>query len=303
MRMKMTILKIVNWKNVLKTLGVLIVLAGIVGFGEYRNRQLSTQIEGQLTANTSEIQMKIDALNSTLAEIQSQSSNLGNTVQSIQSNNNVYSAQAGQISAAATTLYKLSKTDPQLLQKYSKVYFLNENYKPANLTNLDPNYLFNKNSALQINTQISSFLTRLLVAEKSAELNLKVISAYRSFGTQALLKSSYKVTYGAGTANSFSADQGYSEHQLGTALDFTTPSVGDTFNSFDKTPEYTWLQNNAYKYGFVLSYPADNKYYEFEPWHWRFVGVDLATRLHNEGKYFYELDQSTINDYLAVTFD
>jgi D-alanyl-D-alanine carboxypeptidase len=87
------------------------------------------------------------------------------------------------------------------------------------------------------------------------------------------LKSQYRVTYGAGTANSFSADQGYSEHQLGTTVDFTTPKVGGTLTGFDKTDSYKWLQNNAYKYGFILSYPSSNGYYIFEPWHWRFVGL------------------------------
>ena len=96
---------------------------------------------------------------------------------------------------------------------------MNENYKPANLTTLDPSYLYDKSSGLQINTQISSYLMHLFQDERQAGLNLLIISAYRSFGTQAL-KSSYTVTYGAGTANAFSADQGYSEHQLGTALDF-----------------------------------------------------------------------------------
>ena len=128
-------------------------------------------------------------------------------------------------------------------------------------------------------------------------------SAYRSFQTQAILKSNYRVIYGAGTANSFSADQGYSEHQLGTAIDFTTLKTNGTLEGFNKTLEYKWLGENAYKYGFVISYPAGNKYYKFEPWHWRFVGVALATYLHDNNMNFYDMDQRLIDNYLANIFD
>jgi D-alanyl-D-alanine carboxypeptidase len=111
------------------------------------------------------------------------------------------------------------------------------------------------------------------------------------------------VTYGAGTANQFSADQGYSEHQLGTTVDFTTSSVGATFSGFEDTESYRWLRDEAHRYGFVLSYPPNNSYYQFEPWHWRFVGVDLAQDLHQDDTYFYDLDQREINEYLITLFD
>ena len=117
------------------------------------------------------------------------------------------------------------------------------------------------------------------------------------------MKSTYKFTYGSGTANAFSADQGYSEHQLGTTVDFTTEAIGGAFAGFDKTSAYTWLNENAYRYGFVLSYPKNNTYYVFEPWHWRFVGVALATRLHSENRNFYDLDQREIDQYLISLFD
>jgi LAS superfamily LD-carboxypeptidase LdcB len=63
------------------------------------------------------------------------------------------------------------------------------------------------------------------------------------------------------------------------------------------------MQNHAYIYGFVLSYPKNNGYYVYEPWHWRFVGVKLATDLHNQGKNFYDMDQRTIDTYLLNIFD
>jgi len=133
-------------------------------------------------------------------------------------------------------------------------------------------------------------------------INLWILSAYRSFGTQSSLKSGYKITYGSG-ANAFSADQGYSEHQLGTTVDFTTSGIGGGFTGFENTEAYQWLLDNAHRYGFTLSYPKGNAYYIFEPWHWRFVGTELARDLHGQDKGFYDLPQREIDEYLLNLFD
>jgi hypothetical protein len=71
----------------------------------------------------------------------------------------------------------------------------------------------------------------------------------------------------------------------------------------DKTEEYKWLLDNAHKYGFILSYPKDDTYYIFEPWHWRYVGVELATKLYNEKISFYSMDQRTLDSYLLNLFN
>jgi D-alanyl-D-alanine carboxypeptidase len=143
----------------------------------------------------------------------------------------------------------------------------------------------------------------MLDQAKQDGVSLYVKSAYRSFAEQKSLKSTYSVTYGAGTANTFSADQGYSEHQLGTTLDVISSGQGGKLDGFDKTKAYTWMQENAYKYGFVLSYPKGNKYYTYEPWHWRYVGTKLAAYLHVTNKQFYDLDQREIDAYLVNFFD
>jgi LAS superfamily LD-carboxypeptidase LdcB len=198
-------------------------------------------------------------------------------------------------------LEKLSKTDPELLEKYSKVYFLNENYVPQRLSYIDGKYLYG-NPNQQIHSDVLPHLTNLIDDAKDDGVNLKVVSAYRSFGEQETLKYGYTVTYGSG-ANQFSADQGYSEHQLGTTVDFTTDEVGGAFNSFANTDAYKWLLDHAYQYGFILSYPEGNTYYQFEPWHWRFVGTELARYLHREGINFYYMDQRKIDEYLINIFD
>lgn len=198
-------------------------------------------------------------------------------------------------------LEKLSKTDKELLQKYSKVSFLNEHYIPTDLDDIDDEYTYG-GKELEIHEEVESFLDDLLEEAEDDDLELVVTSAFRSFGTQASLKSNYLVTYGSG-ANQFSADQGFSEHQLGTTVDFTTKDSGSLTISFENTEEFEWLEDNAYKYGFVLSYPRGNAYYQYEPWHWRFVGKDLARKLHRSDENFYDLDQREIDEYLLEIFD
>ncbi len=214
---------------------------------------------------------------------------------------NSFQGQIESIAGTVGTLEKLSKTDEELLAKYSKVYFLNENYVPSKLTDIDKLYLNKEATNTQIHTQVWPFLEKLLVAAHRDDVKLLVASAYRSFATQSSLKANYKVLYGSG-ANAFSADQGYSEHQLGTAVDFTTPLSGLALLQ-PSDPAYKWLLENAHKYGFIISYPSGNAYYKFEPWHWRFVGVDLAKDLHEDGRHFYSLDQREIDTYLVKLFD
>lgn len=115
-------------------------------------------------------------------------------------------------------------------------------------------------------------------------MTLAVVSAYRSYGDQNML---YKT--GSKTLNSGSFDRvapaGKSEHQLGTALDISTYTISGT--SFGTTSESLWLEENAHKYGFVISYndgSQDKTGYMYEPWHLRYVGVENATLL-KEGEY------------------
>ena len=129
--------------------------------------------------------------------------------------NEDFENQIDTITGTVGKLDKLSKTDPALLMKYSKVYFLNEHYAPEKITEIDSEFVAHDSKAEYINSKVDSFLTNLLNAAKDDAVSLKIVSAYRSFDEQKSLKSAYTVYYGSG-ANTFSADQGYSEHQLGT---------------------------------------------------------------------------------------
>ncbi len=288
-------------KNILIVLIIGTLLFGVYKYIDYRLKLTEQKTYAKIDSVNKESQKNIKDLQNLLL---STASGLESVLEQEQQKNNSLKEEFNNITDTVGTLEKLSTTDPELLKKYSKVYFLNEHYVPISLSEIPKEYRNAKSTNFQFHSDALPHLEDLFdAANNDDELSLQAQSAYRSFATQSVLKATYKVTYGAGTANQFSADQGYSEHQLGTTLDFTTVKTGGALEGFDKTPEYKWLQENAYKYGFILSYPAGNAYYKFEPWHWRFVGIALATKLHDEGKYFYDMDQRIIDKYLANIFD
>jgi LAS superfamily LD-carboxypeptidase LdcB len=285
---------------------------GIIGYFGYQNYQLEKdklalqsellQTKDNFASAIKNLQSIIDSVQLQLSETRTERDDFGLKYLLEKEKINSLSSQISGIQGTVGNLEKLSKTDPELLKKYSKIYFLNENYIPKNFIKIDPKYTYYPKDDYLFFTDVWSFLEDLLISTEISNVDIKIISAYRSFNTQSDLKSSYKIIYGSG-ANQFSADQGYSEHQLGTTIDFTTSEVEASYSGFEKTLTYQWLLNNAYKYGFILSYPENNKYYQFEPWHWRFVGRALANKLHEENKNFYDLDQREIDQYLISFFD
>src|SRR5882724_5172031 len=153
------------------------------------------------------------------------------------------SGAVGELTGTVGTIQKLSKLDPELLKKYSRVYFLSENYIPSKLTQIDSSYLFDPTKDEYIQAQVWPFLQRMINAASHDGVTLEIASAYRSFDEQKDVKTGYQVSYGSG-ANQFSADQGYSEHQLGTACDLTTPNVEALSLKFETSPAYKWLAAN-----------------------------------------------------------
>lgn len=175
---------------------------------------------------------------------------------------------------------KASKLDV-IVNKY---YKLDKDYEPEDLTII--------NSKLASGTQ----KLRKEAADKFEEMasdmlkeNLKIYagSTYRSYSYQEGLYNRYVKKDGFKEAETYSARAGYSEHQLGLAVDIVN-GKWNYLSEGDK--EYTWLINNSYKYGFILRYPHESEYitgYVFEDWHFRYLGIDLATKVH-ESKLTYD---------------
>lgn len=263
--------------------------------------ELTTQKQNLLKTNA-ENKHDIESGNQTIALLTDKIDELSAAYSQERDKNEDFEDQLRELGAVVGDLNKLSKTDKELLEKYSKVYFLNENYTPSDLDRINPKYVLTGKDPQYFHGEAIKFLEDMIEEAADDGIELKVISAYRSFDHQNALKGQFTTVYGTG-ANTFSADQGYSEHQLGTTLDITDPATSGTYTSFKDTEAYAWLLKNAYKYGFIMSYEEDNKYYIFEPWHWRFVGRDLARDLHRANASFYDWDQRDIDKYLISIFD
>ncbi len=111
---------------------------------------------------------------------------------------------------------------------------------------------------------------------------LTVVSPYRSYNTQVSTYNGWVARLGQAQADRQSARPGTSEHQTGLAVDIDTGSN----QGFGATPAGIWLATNSYKYGFIVRYPQGLEPitgYEYEPWHFRYIGVELATEMHNTG--------------------
>lgn len=268
------------------------------------------QVIAEQTAALNQKSTTLVATEANVESLEADLSNLKNDLDELLENyeneldrNEEFENQIMDLAGSLDEFERLNEIDKELLAKYSKVSFLNENYVPSRIKEIDDTYVLDGKGDQFFHGDAMRFLERMFDAAKRDDIDLQIISAYRSFDEQNELKGQFTQLYGEG-ANAFSADQGFSEHQLGTTIDITTPEIGGTFASFAATEAFEWLQDNAYKYGFILSYPEGNTFYVFEPWHWRFVGRDLARDLNrDDDDTFYTMDQREINKYLLEIFD
>ncbi|MEN1968489.1 M15 family metallopeptidase [Lentibacillus sp. N15] len=139
-------------------------------------------------------------------------------------------------------------------------------------------------------------LEKLFAAGDKAGINLFGQSGYRSYDRQQSVFDAYVAEDGKAAATKYSAQPGESEHQSGLAIDVTSPDINyDITESFADTDEGKWLKDNAHKYGFIIRYPKDKvniTEYQYEPWHIRYVGKDVA-------KVIYE-KHITLEEYLGA---
>ena len=137
---------------------------------------------------------------------------------------------------------------------------------------------------------------------------LSVIAGYRSFQRQTDLYERRVDELGDSEAGSRVARPGHSEHQLGTTIDVTTEGETDVDQSWGATPNGQWLATHAHEYGFLLSYPLDaseRTCYDYEPWHLRYVGRELAAQVIASGlslrEYLWQLDPVDITATSTTT--
>lgn len=179
----------------------------------------------------------------------------------------------------------ITQKGDDLLVLVNKSISLPSSYQPADLVGL--NKLVSSSLGSQLRSEAAAQLVQLFAAAKGAGYNLTVTSSYRSYENQAATFAFWVKQLGLAAAVRVSAEAGHSQHQLGTAVDISSASVNNTLTeSFGATAEGGWLEKNSWKYGYVLSYPAGKEHitgYAYEPWHYRYIGIASATKMHNLG--------------------
>lgn len=195
--------------------------------------------------------------------------------------------------------------DEEEIKKKDEVNYSNcpkpkKEYKDMSLLNIGqiiglPDITYIPKNLVELSTTISTRRNICLIQEakdafesmsKNALIDgntIKVSSGFRSYEYQKGLISN-SIKSGKTDTDISIAKAGYSEHQLGTAIDITGASIeyGSATGGFDKTPEELWLRDNAYLYGFIRSYPEGKENitgYKYEPWHYRYVGIDNSTKI------------------------
>ena len=168
----------------------------------------------------------------------------------------------------------------------NKYYYLDKDYVPENLVEL-----FDTNRGAKMVDIAAEHYKELILAAKEDNITLESTTAYRSYDFQNTLYTNYVKEDGKEEADTYSARPGFSEHQTGLAVDLNNPNVQNKRLSDE---DHKWIENNAHKYGFIMRYPKAKEYitgYMFESWHYRYVGVDIAT-------YIYE-NNITYEEYYA----
>lgn len=186
-----------------------------------------------------------------------------------------------------TNIVDIKNSDDLLVlcNKYNK---LSSNYIPTDLVSVNDNY---RTKNVTIKKVAYDALLKMLDAAKLDNVIILAGSGYRSYSYQNELYKNYVNKDGVEKADTYSARPGFSEHQTGLAIDLANKD-----KSFlkDESDEYKWLFENAFRYGYIIRYPEgkqDITGYKFEPWHVRYVGIEVSTYIHN--------NNLTLDEYIA----
>ena len=166
--------------------------------------------------------------------------------------------------------------------------FANPRYQPSDLRLVSvPTLPGRGQDERSLRAVLMPDLEKLVAAARAAGVILRVGSGYRSYATQASLFASYARRHGEAAASRFSSRPGHSEHQSGLAVDFAgTDQTCWVDDCFERTAAGKWLTAHAHEYGFILRYPKGKEKitgYQYEPWHFRYVGRELAGALQQSG--------------------
>lgn len=173
----------------------------------------------------------------------------------------------------------LSKGNLILVNKFN---YLKNDFEPNEITDIDINYSYANN---RTSKETNDAYIEMAKAAKKDNIILLVNSSYRTYERQEQIYKEFYYSKGISYADAYAARAGYSEHQTGLAIDIFT-SGRSTTSDFEESDAFKWLSVNAHKYGFILRYPKGKEYltgYNYESWHYRYLGIDTATKVYNSG--------------------
>lgn len=171
-----------------------------------------------------------------------------------------------------------------ILAPVNKEVGLSPDCAPNDLVSLPPRYTYGGEQLLR--SEAADALVAMLEAASGDGIDMFATSSYRRYDTQAWTFDYWVNTIGLAEAERTSARPGHSEHQLGTTTDVVSASANYNLDNFPGTPEAAWVAENSWRYGFIVSYPPNTEQitgYIHEPWHIRYVGVEVAREVHESG--------------------
>lgn len=173
---------------------------------------------------------------------------------------------------------KIIKNPENILVLVNKNNKLKKEYIPHDLEIINLKYS-TQNKYLKKEAKIA--FEKLSEEAQLRNLSIIAVSTYRSYEYQYNLYNYYVETKGIEYADLCSARPGHSEHQTGLAIDVM--GSNNDYDLFEESVEFNWMKNNAHLYGFILRYPKGKETitgFKYEPWHYRYVGVEVATYLY-----------------------
>ena len=207
--------------------------------------------------------------------------------------------------AETTVLYvnmdfdKEAYVDPLVIDEFDDYVLVNKHrqlsseYIPDDLVTIDEEYV-KADGEIEIERNVAKAFYDMADDASKEGLELMVSSGYRSYKDQEEIVNTYLELYGQNYVDNYVAKPGFSEHQTAMSLDIASKSVA----TFIESDEYSWMMDNAYKYGFILRYPRskeDITGYKCEAWHYRYVGKKIA-------KYIKE-NNITYDEYYVMFLD
>ena len=165
----------------------------------------------------------------------------------------------------------------------NKTYTIDSSYVPSDLRKVNVRC----DAEQTLRAEAADALEKMMGAALDQGLTLKLLSGYRSYKEQVSLYNTYLNRYGRAKTATMDAYPGGSEHQLGLAVDLGNVSGKcELITCFVEYPTYTWLHEHAHEYGYIERYPKGKESITgimFSPWHFRYVGIEEAKRIHDSG--------------------